>query len=175
MNYSILYRVWICLGTKRTLKVYYSTGICGYNTQWDTNEHYKNWLKPFKSDNRKTLCTVCDKLIDLSNMGEGAIKSYMKGGKHVGSIALHNKTTMCLVKIFFSNLLEQIVRKLSSLICVFPHPLVPNQVPVVRWIILFLRRVLQKAERLWTLKLITSHQFYKSSCKLNVSIPVKCV
>jgi len=72
--------------------------ICRYISQWDSNEQYKNWLKPFKSHNRQA---ECNKLIDLSNMGEGAIKSHMKGGKHVGSIAVHNKTTMCHVKIFF--------------------------------------------------------------------------
>ena len=65
--------------TMRNVKIYYNTGfglvlakrdkkkkremskskgICWYNPKWDTDEQYKDWLKPFKLDSHKALCIV---------------------------------------------------------------------------------------------------------------------
>lgn len=39
---------------------------------------YEDWLRPFKGDNRKALCSSCDKVIELSNMGESVLKSHIQ-------------------------------------------------------------------------------------------------
>jgi hypothetical protein len=42
-----------------------SKGSCRYNPKWNTNDQYKDWPKPCKSDSRKVVCTLCDKLTEL--------------------------------------------------------------------------------------------------------------
>ena len=51
---------------------------CVFANKWLTNDAYSPWLKAFKSDKHKCLCTFCDKLIDVGTMGESALKSHMK-------------------------------------------------------------------------------------------------
>ena len=45
-------------------------------------EEYKNRLKPC-IDKKVVFCQKCRKTIKLSNMGEQALKCYMKGKKHI--------------------------------------------------------------------------------------------
>ena len=53
-------------------------GNCVYNRQWELNSKYEGWLTAFKADRKKALCKCCDRIIDISNMGESALKSHMK-------------------------------------------------------------------------------------------------
>ena len=53
-------------------------GNCIYNRQWELNSKYKGWLTAFKADRKKALCKCCDRMIDISNMGESALKSHTK-------------------------------------------------------------------------------------------------
>ena len=57
-------------------------GRCIYNCKWELDSQYKGWVSAFKADKRKALCKSCDRLIDISSMGESALKSHMKGEKH---------------------------------------------------------------------------------------------
>ena len=57
-------------------------GNCIYNRQWKLNSQYKGWLTAFKGDRKKALCKCYDRIIDVSNMGEGALKSHMKSERH---------------------------------------------------------------------------------------------
>ena len=57
-------------------------GNCIYNRQWELNSQYKGWLTAFKGDRKKALCKCCDRIIDVSNMGESALKSHMKSERH---------------------------------------------------------------------------------------------
>lgn len=50
-------------------------GNCIYNRQWELNSQYKGWVTAFKGDRKKALCKCCDRMIDISNMGESALKS----------------------------------------------------------------------------------------------------
>lgn len=140
-------------------------GGCRYNSKWDTHEQYKDWLKPVKLDSRKASCTVCDKIIDLSNMGEGAIKSHMKGGKHVRNIAkLKESTSSVKLESFFKP-------SESTKLCIPPPTQMSEDVklPMAKQSTSGLMDAfvckddVTKAEIFWTLKLITSHQSYKSS------------
>ena len=48
---------------------------------WLSNSEYNGWLS--KKSDSLAHCKYCVKDIDVSNMGETAIKSHMKGKKHV--------------------------------------------------------------------------------------------
>ena len=48
---------------------------------WLSNSEYNGWLS--KKSDSLAQCKYCVKDIDVSNMGETAIKSHMKGKKHV--------------------------------------------------------------------------------------------
>jgi hypothetical protein len=57
-----------------------------YNPEWESNAVYQTWIRPFKADKTKAICSVCDKIIDISNMGEAALKSHTKAEKHNRSL-----------------------------------------------------------------------------------------
>ena len=57
-------------------------GNCIYNRRWELNSQYKGWLTAFKGDRKKALCKCCDRIIDVSNMGESVLKSHMKSERH---------------------------------------------------------------------------------------------
>ena len=56
-------------------------GQCLYN-KWERDPQYKGWVRAFKADKRKALCQWCDRTIDVSSMGESALKSHSKSEKH---------------------------------------------------------------------------------------------
>ena len=51
---------------------------------WLDDQTYKPWIKRCPTDDKVFICTYCNrsKQIALSNMGERALKSHMKGEKH---------------------------------------------------------------------------------------------
>ena len=57
-------------------------GNCIYNRQWELYSQYKGWLTAFKGDRKKALCKCCDRIIDVSNLGESALKSHIKSERH---------------------------------------------------------------------------------------------
>ena len=57
-------------------------GNCIYNWHWELNSKYKGWFTAFKAERKKALCKCCDRMIDISNMGESALKSHMKSERH---------------------------------------------------------------------------------------------
>ena len=57
-------------------------GNCIYNWQWELNPTYKRWLAAFKGDRKKALCKCCDRTINISNMGESALKSHIRSERH---------------------------------------------------------------------------------------------
>ena len=57
-------------------------GNCIYNRQWELNSQYKGWVTAFKNDKKKALCKTCDRIIDISNMGESALASHVKSERH---------------------------------------------------------------------------------------------
>lgn len=47
---------------------------CIYNKEWEENPAYKDWVQPLKSDKTNCICLACDRVVDISNMGESALK-----------------------------------------------------------------------------------------------------
>ena len=94
-SYSVFIKAW------KENRMSHSKGSCRFNSKWAACETYKDWLRPFKSDSRKALCILCDKLIDLSNMGESALRSHCKSSKHVGNVDRHKRNTGSVMTSFF--------------------------------------------------------------------------
>ena len=57
-------------------------GQCLYNKKWEHDSQYKAWVSAYKADKRKALCHWCDRTIDVSSMGESALKSHSRSEKH---------------------------------------------------------------------------------------------
>jgi len=55
---------------------------CIYNRQWELNLEYKGWLTAFKADRKKAFCKCGDRMIDISNVGESALKLHMRSKRH---------------------------------------------------------------------------------------------
>lgn len=55
--------------------------VCYFNTAWLSHPDYRDWLE--RVSIHKARCHVCKKVVDISNMGESALKSHAKGTKHV--------------------------------------------------------------------------------------------
>lgn len=55
-----------------------------FSESWFTNPEYKSWLA--KKNDLTATCKICVKDIDISNMGEAALKSHMKGKKHIAKL-----------------------------------------------------------------------------------------
>ena len=59
-----------------------STKQTYFQEHWVLNVQRSSWLKR-KNDKKFAYCAKCQKTIELSNMGEQGLKSYMKGKKHI--------------------------------------------------------------------------------------------
>ena len=71
-----------------------STKQTYFQIDWLGKEEYKTWLKPC-IDTKVVSCQKNRKTIELSNMGGQALKSHIKGKKHI----TNSKPLSC----FFSN------------------------------------------------------------------------
>ena len=77
-----------------------SKKLCVYNKNWNFDSPFKDWVEPVKGDKHKACCSFCNKKIDLSNMGEAALKSHMKGEKRKQACRFSQTVTL---KSFFSS------------------------------------------------------------------------
>ena len=57
-------------------------GKCVFSCQWLENRNYKEWIEADPKNRHKAYCKVCKKSIDVSAMGESALKSHEAGKKH---------------------------------------------------------------------------------------------
>jgi hypothetical protein len=56
---------------------------CSFNSSWLKHDSYKDWLVQDKTKPSSTArCKICLTSFNVSNMGEAAVKSHMKGAKH---------------------------------------------------------------------------------------------
>ncbi|KAL3042124.1 hypothetical protein OYC64_020135 [Pagothenia borchgrevinki] len=62
-------------------------GKCSFNNVWLLKDKYQLWLSK-DTDPRRAKCKLCFKIIDISNMGEAALASHMKGTKHQTAAAV---------------------------------------------------------------------------------------
>ena len=154
-------------------------GRCIYNCKWELDSQYKGWVSAFKADKRKALCKSCDRLIDISSMGESALKSHMKGEKHrlnsrceqqqvtLSSFGFGSCTsTSASAKGDVEMRAEASQQAIQSHLTVPPPPEDVAKTPTKSQASMkgFVNKdEVLKAEILWTLKLITSHYSLNSS------------
>ena len=62
-------------------------GKCEFNPAWLENELYKNWLLEDPKSVHRAHCKLCHKSLEISNMGESALKSHVQGDRHVSAVA----------------------------------------------------------------------------------------
>lgn len=65
-----------------------------FQIDWLENPLYSEWLKS-REDKKTAYCKKCSKIIELSNMGEQALKSHIKGKKHTSNM----KPMNCFFKV----------------------------------------------------------------------------
>ena len=56
-------------------------GKCKFQDEWIMHEQYRQWIARIPSK-CMARCRLCMKDLDISNMGEAALKSRMASGKH---------------------------------------------------------------------------------------------
>ena len=69
-------------------------GQCLYNKKWERDLQYKGWVSAFKADKRKAMCQWCDRTIDVSSMGESALKSHSKSENHKQNSRCEQRVTL---------------------------------------------------------------------------------
>ena len=57
-------------------------GKCKFNETWMDRIAYRKWLKPVKDHVYEAFCILCKKRIQLGTMGQGALDSHAKCGRH---------------------------------------------------------------------------------------------
>ena len=153
-------------------------GRCIYNIKWELDSQYKGWVSAFKADKRKALCKSCDRLIDISSMGESALKSHMKGENHrlnsrcgqqatLSSFGFGSSiSTSASAKGDVEMTAEASQQPIQSQMTVPPPPedVVKTSTKSQASMKGFVNKdEVLKAEILWTLKLVTSHYSLNSS------------
>ena len=74
---------------------------CVFNLKWELDVSYRDWVKNLKSDKHKAFCCVCDQVIDITTMGESALKWHMKAEKHKVNTQQLQTKSMVTISSFF--------------------------------------------------------------------------
>ncbi len=133
-------------------------GKCSFNIQWLFKDKFQLWLLK-DPDQRCAKCRLCSKSFDISNTGEAALVSHMRGRKHTATAAS------------ISNSIREFVDVGDNVTAVTPTP---TQTTIAVAAISTARQTnldasdvtttkVLKAEVLWALKVMNSHYSYKLS------------
>ncbi|GBM60862.1 hypothetical protein AVEN_179013-1 [Araneus ventricosus] len=124
-------------------------GKCFFNPLWLENADYKDWLVPVTDSKHKAKCKLCVKEFDITKMGESALKSHMKGTKHVER--KKNKTqSRTLTNLLFSSKSSANAPSTSA---DTQSPIATNSESISSYV---LKNDVLDAEILWSLKCINS-------------------
>ena len=94
-------------------------GKCLFNRKWLINAKF-SWIKKFEGNKHKTMCCVCNKVIDIEHMGESTFKSHMKGRKHKRIAGASSSSTQSVLMATFScNGAGSLIRLILLTISVF--------------------------------------------------------
>ena len=155
-------------------------GKCTFNTKWLTREEYK-WVRQVKGDSQKALCFTCNKTINLTRMGESALRSHMGGRKHQASVKSNVTCTASTMKSYLERKGSEGQKSISAATVNqenvdtgsldgdtpmnIPPPPVTNVATLSGKSVaqFFSRNDVLKSEVLWTLKTISSHCSYNSN------------
>ncbi|CAL9702284.1 unnamed protein product [Knipowitschia caucasica] len=122
-------------------------GKCRFNNAWLFVEKYQSWLQK-DSDSSHAKCKLCSKTFDISNMGESALTSHMKGKKH--ELAMRANAAAIPISQFIGASVQKT-----------PTPRAPTTTQGT--LDFSSKNEVLKAEILWVLKVMNSHYSYKSS------------
>ena len=73
---------------------------CKFRADWLQKKEYRDWVRAVPKDSTKAFCHACRKTVDLSNMGQQALNSHMKGKKHEELLAFQLKTAQQPITAF---------------------------------------------------------------------------
>ncbi|GBL97390.1 hypothetical protein AVEN_170500-1 [Araneus ventricosus] len=136
------------------------TGKCVFNKLWLQRREYQEWL--LMQENRyKAKCSVCNKFIDISRMGESTLKVYMKGTKHLSLCEAKKSATVVMTEFKKAGGSGQTLGKAEA-----PSKdsaiSISNVAPLDK--MCAAGNSVLNTEILWMLKCVQSHLSY-SSCK----------
>ena len=140
---------------------------CVFNKKWTVEDRF-SWVRAH-TNKHNAYCSVCSKVIDLSDMGRYALQSHMKSKKHVNLASLVREPANINIKDFILKKEKDDVNANTNSnieLLNIPGPpaiatVLPIGLPVVKPLVI--KDVVMKAEIIHTLHLITSHHSYKSS------------
>ena len=150
-------------------------GQCLYNKKWEHDPQYKAWVSAYKADKRKALCHWCDRTIDVSSMGESALKSHSRSEKHKQNSRCQQRVTLSSFgfgssastsKCSSGNVeacVEESQQQPSGLNIPPPPDKIATPTSQQSMRSFLTKDDVLKAETLWTLKLVTNHYSFNSS------------
>ena len=138
-----------------------------FNQKWLVDY---DWVRESKGDKRKALCYYCKKTLDLSKMGESALKLHMKGEKHQFNYKSGKSVGQSVSGIQFYlsptattdlDPVSTTTRPSSSSASSTSRPTSSTTTSAISNF--SLGNSVLSAEILWTLKTVTDHSSYKSN------------
>ena len=84
--------------------------VTTFNDIWLADERFKRWLKKVPGDLTKALCILCNKKIDITNIGVSALVSHKSFKKHSDKEKVH-----LLGSMFFTKTAPAVASKPASL------------------------------------------------------------
>jgi hypothetical protein len=126
-------------------------------------EQYKAWLTACAGDKTKARCKLCVKSIDISNMGEAALKSHSKGAVHQQKVKLTAVGDNPPIALFMAS--ANTASTSGSVAANFVAASKTAAVSAsVRSVTHFVEaNEVQSAEILWVLNTVMSHMSFSSS------------
>ena len=79
-------------------------GKCKSNLAWLHHDDFHEWLAVDPQSKEKGFCKLCKKTVDIGNMGEAVLVSYMSGKKHKAAAEVARSTTSVASKFRYCSL-----------------------------------------------------------------------
>ncbi|CAN7949040.1 unnamed protein product [Ixodes pacificus] len=124
-------------------------GKCNFQQSWLSSGAYEEWISSDTSNSHRAKGKPCGKTFDVSSMGESALKSHMKGAKHMENMKA--TTAHSTVRSYLTTTVHE--QRIE------PAPSTSSDVSSL----CKAHKCVTDAEILWILKMVTSHYSYNSS------------
>ena len=124
-----------------------------FQDEWLYNKKYQLWIAK-ASDSKNARCILCQKDLDVSTMGSGALDSHATGSKHKQKVLDRSRFRCFFKKASTVSDRETASSSSSKTNTAGADALIINQNTLV-------------AEILWCLKVVMSHFSYRSCLDLN--------
>lgn len=143
-------------------------GKCVFNEIWMRNEKYKDWLVP-SSSRFKAECSLCNRSIEIANMGESALTSHLRSKKHKKFIEMKNKTVIKDFLDVTKPSVSAIQRETSDNASTVPAAaaVISKQPETLDSTVS--RNEHLRAEIIWALKVLSGNYSYKSCENINLT------